>query len=335
VDDGQNPTGSLTQSGSAFFGTTVGGGNGNNGTVFTVNGDASGFGLVRRFAGPPGDGSSPFGSLVQAGPALYGMTGTGGAANLGTVFKVNGDGSGYAVLHSFAGGAADGQHPRYGSLVQSGSTFYGMTQGGGAAGDGVVFKVNGDGTGFAVLHSFDFTTLDGSDPLGSLVLSGSTLYGMTAFGGATLNGTIFKMNTNGAGYSILHSFAGGPADGSGPQGSLTLSGSTLYGMTATGGAANDGTIFQLLTDGTGYQVLHSFAGGPADGANPEGDLLLSGSSLYGMTSVGGANNLGVVFSFPVPIPEPSTILPTAAGGGFAVLLARRRSNPSAASGGRG
>ena len=72
------------------------------------------------------------------------------------------------------------------------------------------------------------------------------------------------------------------------MGSLTLSGSTLYGMTLSGGANGNGTIFSINTDGSGFQNLFSFSG--TNGDNPHGSLTLSGSTLYGMTSAGGAND---------------------------------------------
>jgi uncharacterized repeat protein (TIGR03803 family) len=173
-----------------------------------------------------------------------------------------------------------------------------------------------------VLHSFTDGPADGSFPFGSLVLAGSTLYGMTQTGGTSGGGTVFRIGTDGSGFGLLHSFASGPGDGARPRGDLTLSGSTLYGMTGLGGSSALGTIFGIETDGTGYSVLHSFAGGPGDGANPEGSLIILGSTLYGMTAVGGASNRGVVFSFPIAVPEPSSLL-LAAGGSLA-LLARRR-----------
>jgi uncharacterized repeat protein (TIGR03803 family) len=83
-----------------------------------------------------------------------------------------------------------------------------------------------------------------------------------------------------------------------------------------------GTIFQIGTDGTGYAVLHSFAGGANDGSRPQGDLTLIGSTLYGMTVAGGSSDLGTVFSLPVSVPEPSAfaLVATVAAG----AVARRR-----------
>ena len=114
-----------------------------------------------------------------------------------------------------------------------------------------------------------------------------------------LFGLILTSNVMGA-TVLLHEFAGGADDGKWPSGSLTLSGSTLYGMTRDGGDSNGGVVFKIETDGTGFSLLHEFAGGADDGAWPDGSLTLSGSTLYGMTWEGGDNDVGVIFSVTVP-----------------------------------
>jgi uncharacterized repeat protein (TIGR03803 family) len=132
---------------------------------------------------------------------------------------------------------------------------------------------------------------------------------MTLLGGDKNSGTVFKMNTDGTGFSLLHEFAGGGSDGANPYyGSLTLSGSTLYGMTYAGGDKNSGTVFKMNTDGTGFSLLHEFAGGVHDGRSPYGSLTLDGATLYGMTLYGGSSDLGTVFSIAVPEPGISALL---------------------------
>ena len=94
-------------------------------------------------------------------------------------------------------------------------------------------------------------------------------------------------------FTVLGSFNG--TNGASPNGSLTLSGSTLYGMTNVGGVSGYGNVFSINTDGTGFQNLLAFSGG-TDGNSPGGGLTLSGSTLYGATEFGGTNGLGNVFS---------------------------------------
>jgi uncharacterized repeat protein (TIGR03803 family) len=329
--DGENPFGALTLSGTSLFGLTPAGGSAtNDGTFFQIALGGTGFAVNHGFVGGANDGSQPFGSVVQSGSMFYGMTGQGGTANLGAIFGANPDGSGFTILHSFTGGAADGQTPAKSALVVSGSKLYGMTLEGGSANFGTVFSMNADGTGFSLLHSFNAANGDGWFPEGSLALSGSTLYGMTRQGGGGA-GEIFKINTDGTGYTIMHTFTGTPGgDGANPLGSLLIAGSEMYGMTPAGGTAGLGTMFEMGLDGTGYTVLHSFLGGAADGASPQADLIISGSTLFGMTSQGGSSNDGVIFAF-TPVPEPSSLMLLAACGTIAACARRWRRGRRAAS----
>ncbi len=290
--DGESPQNSLTLSGSTLYGMTGSGGANSDGNIFSIKRDGSGFQNLLSFSGTNGIG--PDGDLTVSGSTLYGMTWGGGANGDGDIFRINTDGSGFRNLLSFTG--ANGAHPD-GGLTVSGSTLYGMTGNGGANGDGNIFRVSTDGTGFQTLLSFSGTSgaYPGAYPVGSLTLSGSTLYGTTGSGGANSDGNVFRVNTDGSGFQNLLSFNG--TNGSVPR-DLTLIGSTLYGMTAGGGANSNGNIFTINTNGSGFQNLLSFTGtgGAHPGEWPLGDVTVSGSTLYGTTSEGGAIGDGVVFS---------------------------------------
>lgn len=239
------------------------------------------------------NGVEPYGSLVSDGTYLYGMTKSGGSLSRGTLFKVLPDGSGYTKLIDFAG-ATNGSYPS-GDLVYDGTYLYGMTPAGGVNNEGVIFKIMPDGTNFSKLLDFSSTT-HGSFPNGSLLLNGTSLYGMAAAGGANNRGVIFKIQTNGTGYTKLLDFTG--LNGASPQGSLTSDGIFLYGMTQLGGINTVGTIFKIMPDGTGYTKLIDFTGaaGPSNiGSAPWGTLLYDGTHLFGMTLNGGANGSGVLF----------------------------------------
>ncbi len=244
-NDGRTPSGSLTLSGSTLYGMTQKGGINGQGAAFSMNADGTSFTALHSFANTTSDGKSPYGDLTLAGSKLYGMTQGGGANGQGTVFSMSTDGTGFALLHSFANNATDAGNPFGNSLTLSGSKLYGMTQAGGDNPNGAVgaaFSMNLDGSDYAILHFFAGGTTDGSSPYGNLTLSGSTLYGLTALGGANNLGTMFSMDADGSDFTLLHSFAGG-GDGSGPMGSLTLAGSMLYGMTKGGGTTGNGTVF--------------------------------------------------------------------------------------------
>ena len=254
------------------------------GTIFNIDTATTVFTLLHEFDWT--NGGFPEGSLILSGTTLYGMTADGGANNRGTVFKVETSGLSFALLHEFAGGAADGAIP-YGSLIISSTSLYGMTSRGGDTDTGTVFHVKTSGGTLTLLH--EFTCIGGSDgslPRCTPVLSGTTIYGMTSQGGGLNRGTIFKVDQSGSGYTQLHDFSGGVDDGVAPAyGSLLLDGTTLYGMTLSGGNSDLGTIFKIGTDGA-MTLLHEFAGGADDGRSPNGSLIISGTTLYGMTRYG-------------------------------------------------
>jgi uncharacterized repeat protein (TIGR03803 family) len=274
--------------------------------------------VLYSFGSVTSDGASPYyGSLTLSGTTLYGMTSGGGANGCGTIFMFDTKKNVETVLHSFSGYPNDGAAP-YGSLTLSGTTLYGMITYGGAynpanTGDGTIFQINTQGKEYKVLYSFGSVTNDGANPCGPLTLSGTTLYGTTTQGGANYQDTIFQINTQGKEYKVLYSFGSVANDGTAPNGSLTLSGTTLYGMTEQGGAndqnqGGDGTIFMFDTKKNVETVLYSFGSGANDGAAPYGSLTLSGTTLYGMTANGGANpgpngtGKGAIFSIPdVPL----------------------------------
>ena len=196
------------------------------------------------------------------------------------------------------------------TLSPDASTLYGMTLQGGAygyanggGGYGTIFSIPVGGGTPTMLYSFDGT--NGKYPVGSLTLSGSTLFGMTNQGGFDDYGTIFSIPVGGGTPMVLASFNG--TNGANPWGDLTLIGSTLYGMAESGGTYGVGTIFSLLASGGTPTVLASFDR-TTNGADPLGDLTLSPdrSTFYGMTETGGAygyangpNGYGTIFSIPV------------------------------------
>ena len=163
--------------------------------------------------------------------------------------------------------------PRNGGQLGRVNTLYGVALG--ISGNGTVFALNTNGTGFTILHSFPATNFtvpsdgptpppgyannDGVGPTG-LILSGSTLYGTAVWGGTNGNGTVFAINTNGTGFATLHSFAATAganytdSEGAHPIAfsGLVLSGNTLYGTALFGGSAGNGTVFSLNTNGTWF-----------------------------------------------------------------------------------
>ncbi len=164
---------------------------------------------------------------------------------------------------------------------------------------------------------YSFSGSDGYFPEAGLTLSGSMLYGTTYYGGAGYNGhpqsgngTVFSLPAGGGSLTVLASFNG--PNGSNPQAGLTVSGNKLYGTTVYTASGNGGgTVFSVPLGGGNPTVLGAFNG--SNGIFPVAGLTLSGNTLYGTASEGGAfgsssGGYGTVFSLPLSGGTPAAIV---------------------------
>ncbi len=231
------------------------------------------------------NGRNPYAGLTLGNDGnFYGTTASGGSHNVGTVFKITTNGT-LTSLVSFAG--TNGANPYGGLTLGNDGNFYGTTHGGGKFNIGTVFRVLTNGA-LTTLVSFSYT--NGANPFAGLTLGNDgNLYGTTdaggSFGGNVISifGTVFRVSTNGA-LTTLVSFAG--TNGANPWASLTLgSDGNFYGTTFGGeGQRNDGTVFQVTTNGT-LTMLVSFDG--TNGAMPAAALTLGrDGDFYGTTASG-------------------------------------------------
>jgi len=200
-----------------------------------------------------------------------------------------------SVVHSF-GNPPDAYGPRCNLVADAAGNLYGTTFSGGVNNLGAVFVTTPAGAEH-VLYSFTSGT-DGTHPIAGLVYDKKTgnLYGTTVFGGTANSGTVFVVNATTGAESVLYSFKGG-LDGANPYSALVRSGTTIFGTTMNGGQFGYGTVFVLTAKGK-ETVLHSFnsAFPTLDGSYPYAGLVLYKGLLYGTTTLGGASNLGTVFS---------------------------------------
>lgn len=189
--DGANPRGGLLLDGASnLYGTTMGGGAQNAGTVFKIDSSENET-VVYAFTGEP-DGEYPMGSLVRDSAGnLYGITNVGGSANFGTIFKVDTTGK-ETVLHSF-GSPGDCSSPQWGVISDAGGNLLGTAQGG-TLGYGAVFSFDPATSKEKILHFFSGGASDGQYPMGTLAIdSHGDIYGATQQGGASNWGTVFKI----------------------------------------------------------------------------------------------------------------------------------------------
>ncbi|MCF8226223.1 MAG: DUF5050 domain-containing protein [Bacteroidales bacterium] len=190
-------------------------------------------------------GEVPHGKLLLIDDFLYGTTTgpPGSSTDLGTVFKIKTDGTGFKKIHQFTN-AETGDAP-FAPLTLVGSTLYGTTTSGGIYNGGVLFRIKTDGTDFGILHHF--SVQDGYDVRSKLVLSGNSLYG-AAYKGGIYNGsfgTLFKCKLDGSEFQNIYNFIG--KDGTNPV-DLVVARDTIFGITDKGGSNDDGVIFRYLTN---------------------------------------------------------------------------------------
>jgi uncharacterized repeat protein (TIGR03803 family) len=280
--DGKQPVAGLAHLNGLLYGTTFRGGLPPSGTAYrmSANGEKT---ILHNFGVNGSDGAFPRAGLLHAKGTLYGTTELGGAFNLGTIYRINGDGT-EEVLHSFAGGP-DGDRPVAG-LIEVFGTLYGTTEYGGRYGHGTVYRFV-PGVGKTVLHSF--SGYDGDHPESALVNDNGWLYGTTVNGGAHGDGVVYVVANRD--YKVVHDFNG--ADGALPIAALINVNGTLYGTTVSGGAFGNGTVY-AVDNAVAERILHSFDG--YDGSYPNGALIEVNGKMYGTTVDGGAFGNGTVYS---------------------------------------
>src|SRR5437016_5036383 len=171
----------------------------------------------------------------------------------------------FQQVASFGSAAAAGQRPYVGLVQGSDGALYGTTLQGGGDNMGTVFKVCRAGNGYTVLHQFSASGGDGQSPMALVQGVDGALYGTTSIGGTNKAGTVFKMNRDGSGYTLLHQFGSVGSDGQNAQaGLMQASDGALYGTTFFGGSNDLGIVFKLSTNGSAYSILHHFSSSDSD-----------------------------------------------------------------------
>jgi uncharacterized repeat protein (TIGR03803 family) len=312
--DGANPVSSLTPDAAGnFYGTTQLGGANMDGTVYELSPNGSGgynetvlysFCSLQNCA----DGSYPYAYVTFDGRGnLYGTTYFGGLlasgpySGYGLVFELSpkphggcpsGSNTGNAwcetVLYSFTSNP-DGAFPFAGITFDPSGNLYGTTYGGGS-GTGTVYELSPNGKG-----GWSGQVIYDNGGYAGLTIDGSgNLYGADE----AEMGHVFKLSPNGSGgwnAIILHTFKGGPKDGSDPQAAPVLdSAGNVYGTTFKGGATKGmGTVWKLTPDPStrgpseeySEEILHNFIW--SYGSNPRGAVVFDSSgNIYGTTAFG-------------------------------------------------
>lgn len=281
----------------AFYGAANLGGEHGKGTVFRLQPDGA-FQVLHSFRGAPVDGDEQQGLTLGPDGNLYGVTATGGAANLGTAFRIDSKGR-MTLLHSFSGEVA---RPHGALLAASDGFFYGNS----TVDHGAIFRMTTQGD-VEVVHAFQGGGQDGKSSWGRLAEGrDGLLYGTTLRGGKYDNGTVFQMRRDDGAVTLLHHFKKDGRSENGPIDGVTEgSDGQFYGViSARIGKQVDyrrGQIYRVSTDGQ-FQVVYDFRSPRRHGANPVAELLLGRDArLYGTTSswgnADGTITHGTVFRF--------------------------------------
>jgi uncharacterized repeat protein (TIGR03803 family) len=296
-----------------IYGTTqYGGPTGQNGTVFELTPNGTGYTQSTLYGFPFADGSRPETGLVaDASGNFYGTTLLGGGADVGSAFKLSPSGS-ESLLYSFSGTSDNGNNSVFPSslILDTAGNLYGAAEETGTRQYGSIFELSPAAHGTYTEKKVDSLSGVIDHPLGNLIFDKSgNLYGTALDGGANGFGAVFELTPQADGtwkQTVIYSFAGYPVDGSNPATGLIFdSAGNLYGNTSKGGSSANclgvarqpvgcGMIFELQPASGGAwteKMLYSFVGEPGDGALPAGNLIIDGNgNLFGATTLGGVKS---------------------------------------------
>lgn len=271
--------------------------------LYRIQPDGTGFTLHAL----PIDAPSVSGVIEGRDGRLYGTTWAGDMHSAGTIFAIKKDGSGFTVLHSFAGGAGDGQQPVAAPLQGSDGQLYVATREGGSAGAGTVCRVSTNGVGFFVLHHFPASgTNDGRMPNSALAEGpGGYLYGTTGLGGIGGDedffagfGVVYRVSNDGDIYSVVRRFEGTFNDGQTPRNVFVGADGRLYGTAQNAGyARNVDALFRMDIDGNNFGLIYTWVTFDNQTIRLNRIIESADGRLYGTSAAGGASNLGQVFKF--------------------------------------
>jgi uncharacterized repeat protein (TIGR03803 family) len=239
-----------------------------------------------------------FSQKLHAQSEFWGTTRWGGANGEGVVFKTDNDGTNFQIVHSFSG--TDGSEV-LGGLIQAGNgKLYGVTLGGGAYSNGVLYEVD-PATG-SFTKKLDFDSINtGSKSMGTLFeASNGKLYGMTWRGGVSNKGVFYEYDIFSNTLTKIIDFDG-PVNGSDPNTNTLMEASNgkLYGTTQAGGANGVGVLFEYDPVSGVFTKKIDFVSA-SSGSFPGGRLTeVSPGILYGATRLGGTTDDGVIFEYAI------------------------------------
>jgi uncharacterized repeat protein (TIGR03803 family) len=289
--NGKNPVSAFVYAnGSKVLGVTSLGGNNDCGVLFEY--DYGTFTCIKKIDFSSPNGKMPRNSLLKAqNGKYYGLTYQGGIYNAGVVYEYDYTTNIFQKKFDFS--ETNGINPDCALIKGNFGKLYGATTQGGQSLSGTIFEYNINSNIFKKL--IDLNALNGSDCRGKLLLaSNGKYYGMTYSGGLYDSGVLFEYDYNSNVHTKKFDFQN--STGHGFSSLIQASNGNLYGMTYSGGVNDDGVIFEYDIITNIYTKKFDFAF--LNGTNPRGSLIeASDGKLYGMTSLGGSANYGILFQY--------------------------------------
>lgn len=315
-DGTQMNAGIVSDASGNIYGSTTGGGYYQNGVVFELSPQADGTwaeSILYSF-GPPAYGYLPNAQVtLDTKGNIYGTTTTGGAYNIGTVYKLSRNSEGQWIPETLLNFNATGGNAAGGSyvVVDNAGNVYGSNWLSGAYGYGFVFQLTRTQTGEwteNILENFKPSGKGGYYP-GNLILdTAGNVYGV-ASGGPDGGGLVFRLSPSGTGWNetIVHSFSKNGAGGGTPTVIAFDSSGNLYGLTLSGGNGY-GVAFKLTPSSHGSwteEVIYNF--GAEDGSHPSALLIDAFGNLYGTMVYAGPKGFGTIFRLSPETKEKWTV----------------------------
>ena len=230
---------------------------------------------------------------LQAQVQIWGSSSEGGSDQIGTIFSLIDDGSGYDQVSVFVNNP-EGAAPRAALIEAENGVLYGATSSGGLMDAGTLFQIENEN--FAKIADLDPAVHGSNIQTDLLELSNGSFIVATSSGAANGAGAILNFDENGN-VDVLFNF-NGPSTGSNCSGSFAYDAESniIYGSCANGGQNGSGTAFRFVIDSEIFSVIYHFAGAEG-GSSPKGGLLLADDGLlYGTAQFGGSLSQGTIFS---------------------------------------
>ncbi|MCX2742515.1 MBG domain-containing protein [Mangrovivirga sp. M17] len=271
-----------------YYGSTFRGGDFDKGVIFSINSDGSDYQELITLGG--NELRETYTDILEhSNGKMYVVTS--GNSN-GRSYLISFTPSGFSSVEAITSIYAS---KVVGKLLEDrDGNIVGMNYSGGSNDLGTFWSFNPSTSQYQKLWEFDGPT--GQYPVGGVIQSSVTgdYYAVTSGGGSNGYGTIIRfpypLSTSSMPF-VIHDFSA--SEGSKPSG-LTIDNEVLYGVCETGANLDQGSIFKFDLGSSTFSVLKKFNG--TDGKKPTGRLAVAQSgSIFGTTTEGGANDLGVIF----------------------------------------